>query len=206
MAHLSLQLLGPMQVLLNGQPVNCKYDKVRALLAYLAVEAERPHRREALLGLLWPDLPEAAARNNLRQVLATLRDALGDRTVTPPFLLVDRTEIQFNPAADYLLDVQQFTDLLAACAHHPHRRPETCRICARRLAEAVAIYQGPFLAEFFLADSDAFEAWAIIKREQLQQGMLAALAQLVAYHERRGDHATALRYARRQLQLEPWHE
>ena len=27
---------------------------VKALLVYLAVEADRPHRREALAGLLWP--------------------------------------------------------------------------------------------------------------------------------------------------------
>jgi predicted ATPase/DNA-binding SARP family transcriptional activator len=206
MAHLSLQLLGPLQAMLDGQPVNCKYDKVRALLVYLAVEAERPHRREALLGLLWPDLPEAAARNNLRQVLTTLRDALGDRTAIPPFLLVDRTAVQFNPAADCSLDVKRFTDRLAAAAHHPHRRPENCKICAGHLAQAVEIYGGSFLAQFFLPDSDAFEAWATIKREQLQQGVLAALAHLVLYHERRGDYPAALRYARRQLQLEPWHE
>ena len=36
-------------------------NKVRALLAYLAVEADRPHRREALAGLLWPEQPEAKA-------------------------------------------------------------------------------------------------------------------------------------------------
>jgi predicted ATPase len=206
MAHLSLQVLGALQARLDGQPIDCKYDKVRALLVYLAVEAERPHRREALLGLLWPELPEAAARNNLRQGLAVLRDALGDRTASTPFLLVNRAEVQFNQAADVALDVATFTRLLATCERHPHRRPETCKVCAEQLQQAVALYQGPFLAEFFLADSAPFEAWATIKREQLRQGMLAALAQLALYHERRGQYEVALTYVRRQLELEPWSE
>jgi predicted ATPase/DNA-binding SARP family transcriptional activator len=206
MAHLSLKLLGPMQMTLDGQSVNCKYDKVRALLAYLATEAERPHRREALLGLLWPDLPQVAARNNLRQVLATLRDALGDQMATPPFLLADRVEVQFNPGADFSLDVVVFADLFAACAKHAHRRLENCKACAERFQQMAALYQGPFLTQFFLPDSDAFEAWAVIKREQLHQLMLTALAQLVIYHERRGHYDEALTYARRQLELEPWLE
>ena len=43
------------------------------MLAYLAVESAQPHSREALLGLLWPDLPEADARNNLRVTWSQLR-------------------------------------------------------------------------------------------------------------------------------------
>ena len=42
MARLSIRLLGPDQVVMGGQPVTAfKYDKVRALLAYLAVESEK---------------------------------------------------------------------------------------------------------------------------------------------------------------------
>ena len=41
MARLSIRLLGPFQVTLDGQPVTAfEPDKVRALLAYLAVESE----------------------------------------------------------------------------------------------------------------------------------------------------------------------
>ena len=45
-------------------------EKVRALLFYLVVESECAHSRESLIGLLWPDIPEEAARANLRQALA----------------------------------------------------------------------------------------------------------------------------------------
>ena len=70
MSHLAISLLGSFQVTLDDVPLTSfATDKVRALLAFLAVEANRPHRREALIDLLWPDHPPAAGRNNLRQAL-----------------------------------------------------------------------------------------------------------------------------------------
>ncbi len=207
MARLTLSLLGPWQVTLAGEAVaGFKYDKVRALLAYLAVEADRPHRREALMAMLWPELPEGAARNNLRQVLVTLREAIGDRTIHPSLLLISRSTIQFNLESSYELDVAIFTELLAACRHHSHRNPASCKTCAERRRQAVTLYHGPFLAEFFLPDSTAFEEWALLKREWLQRQMLEALDWLTTYYERRGQYQQARQSAWRQLELEPWRE
>jgi DNA-binding SARP family transcriptional activator len=68
MTRLIISLLGSFQVTLGGSPVtDFATDKARALLAFLAVEADRPHRREALAGLLWPDQPQRKANQNLRQ-------------------------------------------------------------------------------------------------------------------------------------------
>ena len=101
MGCLSLSLLGPIEVCLDGEPATgFRYDKVRALLFYLAVESECAHSREELIGLLWPDLPEEAARTNLRQALASLRGAIGDRSADPPYLLINRENVQWNEAAN----------------------------------------------------------------------------------------------------------
>ena len=101
MTRFALSLLGPVQATLDGQLINhFAYDKVRALLVYLAVEAGTAHARDALAGLLWPELPNAAARTNLRQALTTLRQAVQDSDAHPPVLLVTRETIQFNPACD----------------------------------------------------------------------------------------------------------
>src|SRR5215212_8030402 len=99
MTRLSLALLGSLRITLDGQPVSgFAYNKARALLAYLAVEADRGHHRDALVGLLWPDLPDTAARTNLRVALANLREAIGDATAAPSFLLITRDTIQLNPS------------------------------------------------------------------------------------------------------------
>jgi len=122
MPHLSISLLGPIQVSLDGQAIGgFAYNKARALLAYLAVEADRVHQRDAIVGLLWPEMPDAASRTNLRQVLTSLRDTIGPGDPTAPFLITTRDTLQLNPASDYALDVTRFVALLEACAKHRHR-------------------------------------------------------------------------------------
>ncbi len=112
MPRLSLSLLGPKQILLEDKPVRAfTYHKALALLAYLAIEADVPHSRQELVGLLWPDLPHTAALTNLRQVLADLRQAIADETAAPPFLLITRESIQFNVDSDFQLDITSFLQL-----------------------------------------------------------------------------------------------
>ena len=89
MSHLAISLLGSFRITLDDSPLTTfATDKGRALLAYLAVESGRPHRRETLLDLFWPDRPPAAARNNLRQALYRLRQNLADATNQAPHLQI----------------------------------------------------------------------------------------------------------------------
>jgi len=205
MAHLSISLLGSFQVVLNGEPVTkFKSDKVRALLGYLAVEADMPHPRDFLAGLLWPDHPQAAARNSLRQALHQLRRALGKDA--PSFLLVTRKTVQFNSASNHSLDVAEFSALIRECAGHAHRRRETCRVCVKRLQRAVKLYRGDLLTGFFLKDSAAFEEWALVTREQLARQALSALHSLAEYQALRGNYQLMERVARRQIEIDPFRE
>ena len=207
MTRLMISLLGPLQVALNGEPVTgFATDKARALLAYLAVEADRPHRRDALAGLLWPDQPQRKARQNLRQALSHLRQALGDRDDAVPFLRVSRQTVQFNLESDHWLDVAAFTALAEACRRHRHRRLETCLPCLRRMEKMAQLYRGDFLEQFFLADSDVFEEWALLEREWLRRQAVRVLSHLADYYERRGDYERGRYYAWRQVELEPWRE
>jgi predicted ATPase/DNA-binding SARP family transcriptional activator len=207
MAHLALYLFGPFQATLEGNEVtNFATDKARALLAYLAVEADRPHRRDALAGLLWPDLPQDRARQSLRQTLSRVRQALRDRDPSAPFFLVQQERVQFSATSDSWLDVAAFTTILAACQTHAHRHIGACRPCLDRLQQAAALYRGDLLDQFFLPDSAPFEEWALFKRDWLRQQAMEALAVLATYHERRADYPQAQLYAWRQVELEPWCE
>ncbi len=207
MPRLTISLLGPLRVTLDGEPVTgFATDKARALLAYLAVKVDHPHRRDALAGLLWPDQPQRKARQNLRQALSHLRQALGDQDDAAPFLLTSRETIQFNPTCDHWLDVATFAAQVEDCRGHRHRRLETCLPCLRRMERMVELYRGDFLEQFFLSDSDLFEEWALLKREWLRRKVAQALSLLANYHERRGEYERAREYARRQVALEPWRE
>jgi predicted ATPase/DNA-binding SARP family transcriptional activator len=207
MARLSLFLLGSFQVILDGTPVTeFRSDKTRALLAYLALEAGRPHRRDTLTGLLWPDVPDRAARNSLRQSLHRLRQAIGDTDAPPDFLHVTGESVQFNSAADIWLDVTAFDALLTTVESHFHRRVEVCAPCVTQLREAADLYRGDFLQGFILEDSVAFSEWVAVRREWLHRRALEALFHLAEYHRWRGEYEPASKHARRQLELEPWRE
>lgn len=156
--RLSICLLGPLRITLGGEPItDFATDKAQALLAYLVVEADRPHRRDALAGLLWPDEPEARARHNLRQALSYLRQAIRDRDATVPYLLISRPTIQFNRDSDHWVDVTRFATLAEDCRRHRHRRRESCLTCVDSLEEMADLYRGCFMEQFFLGDTSAFE-------------------------------------------------
>jgi len=203
-ARLSITLFGPLKVTLDGEAVGFESDKVRALLAYLAVESEGPHRREKLAGLLWPDWPERAARNNLRHALAVLRKALRDHALppdgehNPAWLHVTRQTVQFNAASDAWIDVTAFATLLQAS-------PPNLQTL-HRWGEAVELYQGDFLEGFSLPDSPAFEEWSLLTREQMRRQVMDALHRLAEAYGERGEHERALQYAWRQTELDPWRE
>lgn len=220
---LSIRLLGPFQVLLDGHSA-AKFDsdKVRALLAYLAVEANRPHRRQALAGLLWPDSTETAARANLRRALSNLRTVIGDRLTSEPAIIVTRQTIQFAEGRHIWVDVSVFRQLasreLFFAAAEPSsgtvagtvKRPATADGLEgdeiEHLAEAAAAYYGPFLEGFSLSDNFAFEEWLVLKREQLRHQYLTILNKLAAYYEAAEAYELAMHYVRRQVALEPWSE
>jgi predicted ATPase/DNA-binding SARP family transcriptional activator/class 3 adenylate cyclase len=202
MAHLSISLLGPFVVELDGEPAtDLNWNKVRALLAYLAIEADRPHRRETLTGLLWPDWPERSARANLRNALSNLRKAIrdrapsGDRGSAARHLIVTRETVQFDASGDSWVDTTAFDELTSGG-----------EATIDELERAIALYRGPFLDGFSIDDSPRFEDWALGIRERLEQQFSAALHALAGHYERRGDYPGACDVARRRVALAPWQE
>ncbi len=207
MAQLALNLLGPLHITRDGATVVFRSDKERALLAFLVVEADRPHRREALTGLLYPDQAQTQAQSNLRKTLFRLRAALGESAKSSAgLLLITPKTVQFNPASPHTLDVQEFRARVERTRQHKHRRAETCARCAQELEHAAGIYRGEFLAGFTHSGSDLFEEWAVITRERLHQQALDALEQLVAFFLHRREWDALITHARRLLELEPWRE
>jgi DNA-binding SARP family transcriptional activator/predicted ATPase len=199
LANLALSLLGTFQVLLGGQPATgFKSNKVRALLAYLATEADKPHRREVLAGLLWGDMPDQDALSNLRYSLANLRQVIDDRYVKPSYLLINRDTLQFNIQSDAWLDVAHLLELMGD--------GKTVSTDVEKLEQAVDLYQGCFLEGFYVSNSPGFEDWMLLKREQLARKISATLHQMTTIYEQRGEYDKAQSSAWKLLALEPWDE
>ncbi len=208
MAQLTLALLGPFQATVDGRAVTgFPTAKTRALLAYLAVEAGRPHPRATLAALLWPEMPDEAAMNNLRKTLHRLRQALdapapglADR-VAP----ITRQTVQLDVTM-CTVDVVSVRALLEASAAHPHRQLARCAPCLERLAQAAALYQGELLSGLALADAPEFEEWLLLEREVMLQQALRTLSALADAETLRGAYEQAQAYAARQLALDPCRE
>src|SRR5262245_46109581 len=143
---LSVALLGPPRLALDGRPLNVTRRRSRALLYYLAAQ-DAPVSRERLLALFWPDHERAAAQQILRTNLHGLRKTLGAR------LLAEDDALALAPDSD--VDARRFAAQLVA----PGDR-------AADLAEALALYRGDFLSDFSLADAAAFDGWAAAEGER----------------------------------------
>lgn len=205
MPRLVIQLLGPFTVTKDGQPVAFAYDKVRALLAYLAVEGT-PIGRSRLSSLLWPDQPQTAAQDSLRQALSRLRSLIDNRDALPPFLLIERETVQINRASSLKIDLDTFQEALARAAAHHHRSLPSCPTCAALLEKAAQWVRGDFLEDLSLPDSDLFESWATTRRERIKIQALELFNGLAQFYERGGDLDRTQAYAARQIQIDPYHE
>src|SRR5262245_5448883 len=128
---LEITVLGRPQIKLDGRPAaEINANKALALLYYLAATGH-PHSRQALAGLLWTDLPEEAARRNLRVELNRLTNFFD------VYLTRSRDTLGFNRELPYRLDLEIFETVL--------KQPDPT---AEQLRTAIELYQGDFLADF----------------------------------------------------------
>lgn len=193
-AALEIRLFGGLEIRRGDAPISgFVSSKAPALLAYLAVTA-RTHQREALAALLWGEMTDADAKNNLRQTLSNLRK------LVDPHLVITRETVGWNTAVPHTLDVAQFENQL-----HTARGTDLLTHIAA-LQQATALYQGDFLAGFYVRDAPEFEEWMLAQRVRYRELTLHTLHTLAEHHLSRGDYSQAIDSATRLLTLEPWRE
>ncbi|MEZ4714037.1 MAG: BTAD domain-containing putative transcriptional regulator [Caldilineaceae bacterium] len=193
-AKLEIALFGGLRVLVNDELITTFMSaKAPALLAYLA-SAGRVQRRDDLAALLWGELPEADAKNNLRQVLTNLR------RFVEPFLIITRETVAMNAASTYRLDVADFDQRLAAAS----TLPPPAR--AAQWQAAGALYTGDFLSGFFVREAPEFEEWMLAQRAHYRQRALYVLHTLTQYWLNQAEYEAAIHSATRLLALDEWRE
>lgn len=173
--------------------------KAEALFVFLACQP-RPHPRETLATLLWPDNDQGRALANLSVALTSLRKQLG------AFLITDRHTLAFNAGADFELDSAEFQYAITQGRDQQQRSGKLGRTGAAQLTRAVSLYRGDFLAGFNIRNAPDFEAWALLEQERLRQQMINALTDLINFHEQRGQNEDGIRCAQQLLSLDTMQE
>ncbi|HZP81210.1 MAG TPA: BTAD domain-containing putative transcriptional regulator, partial [Chthonomonadaceae bacterium] len=167
-------------------------QKTGVLLAYLAYYSGQPHRREALIEMLWPeDIPEAG-RNSFRVAINALRRAL-ELPDHPEPLLADRTYVQLNPAL-FTTDVAEFSAALQA-----ENQSEEDAEKIKSLSFAVELYHSGLLPDYE-------EAWVEAERQRLENAYLGALRKLTRLLAQARDFDRAIDYAWRAIRIDPLRE
>jgi DNA-binding SARP family transcriptional activator len=188
-----LRLLGPPSLIIAGRPARLHSAKALAFLAYLTLEADAPHSRAKLAGLLWGESPDAQARHSLRQVLYSLRRALGN--LIKDCLVLEEETVVFEPHPDLRVDALEFLTSAAADSKD-----------LDALRRAAQLYQGMLLEGLELSGCPAFDEWLFFQRDTLEQRALGVHQALVDGLLRRGDYREALTFAQRLGKLDPLHE
>lgn len=189
MSRLELTTFGVPHIRIDGRSVEAlSARKAQALLIYLAMTRQQ-HSRQALAGLLWSDMPETKARQNLRVTLTRMREPLEEH------LIIRRRSLLIDDASDSWLDAKEF---------------ESCLVSAtptlNQLQRAADLYRGHFLNDFALRDAPLFEEWVRPLQERYRQMAMEAIYRLARHHTEQKQYTPAITYANRLLLLEPWME
>ena len=175
--------LGPVEVTVDGgePPAELLWRKHLALLVYLARSPRRTRTREHLIGVLWGDRPEPAARHSLREAVHVLRSAAGEAGVATEGEQVRLAEGTVE------LDVERLE----------------ARSGAGDWAGAAALAGGEFLEGFSIPGAQEFEDWLGAERAAWRGRSVEVLGKRAQELARSGHPAEAAALARRALAQDP---
>ncbi len=175
-----LSVLGTAVLQRPGRPTETLERKAAALLAYVAIAGSTP--RATVAGLLWPNVVDARARNNLRQLLHRLR--------TFEDLLEPGGDLRLGAVA---ADVTELQELHAAGR-------------ADAVAERWGMHAPMLLEGHSYDDCPDLAEWVIAERERLLDIVRRSLEVQADRLEAAGDVRRALQLAQRLSALDPLSE
>ena len=180
---LHLRILGGAAVLSSDGALAGAAGRRRAvaLLALVASARDDGLPRDRALALLWPELDSERARNNLKQLVFSLRRAL-----SPDVFAATGSTLRLDPNV-ITADVWAYEKAIAEGA----------------LESAVARYGGPFLDGFSVPGLTEFERWIDTERERLARVHAETLDTLAERATRAGQFEIAAAWRRHLAALDP---
>ena len=197
---LRIQLLGPIVV---WRPDGAQVEgplwrrlKVRALMACLALQSNRPITREQLAELLWPDLPYEAALRNLNTTVYNLRRSLEPELkngADSRFVVYEGGYYRLADTPPHWLDTANFEMQIRRA-----RFAQEAKQAILHYQKALNLYRGDFLADLYQTN-----IWSHGEHERFKQLHLAAMNELGALYEAQGEDAKAKELYLRAMAIDP---
>ena len=175
--------LGTLEVTMDGAepPAQLLWKKNIALLLYLARSPKRRCTREQLIGLLWPDKDDAAARQSMREAIRVVRQCVGEDRLKTTGDVVQLLDGAVE------LDTDQFEKLAQQ----------------RDWAHTTPLINGEFVHGFKVADAAGFEDWLTIERSLWHGRAMDALLRHAEERLDAGDELGADEPLRRAREMDP---
>jgi DNA-binding SARP family transcriptional activator/pimeloyl-ACP methyl ester carboxylesterase len=182
MSQLEFRILGPLEVLLDGAPLDLGTPRQRALLVALLLRHNRVVPTDQLLDELWGEEPSSGARHSLQVHIANLRKAIEPNagrgearvivTKTPGYaIMIDAED----------LDAARFERLAAET--RVLEKSEAARR-ERLLREALGLWRGDALADI------GFDEFAVREAARLAEARIVATEDLIDAELELRRHAT----------------
>ncbi|MBY0288560.1 MAG: FHA domain-containing protein [Mycobacteriaceae bacterium] len=136
-------VLGPLQMTVNAAPVTLGTPKLRAVLAMLVMNRNRPVSTDSLITAAWEEGPPAEARASLHSYISNLRKLVSTAGADPKQVLVNAPPGYRLNAADADCDIGRFVVEKAAGVHAA--AAGRFEEASRHLTDALAEWRGPVL-------------------------------------------------------------
>jgi DNA-binding SARP family transcriptional activator len=173
-SRLEFRVLGPLEVLRNGEPIAITAPKQRTLLALLLLRHNEPVPQDALIDALWNGDVPRTARAAFQNLIYALRQALGSETLERQ----PTGYVLHSPPGT--LDVERFRRLASEARGAPALER------AAKLREALALWHGSAFPELS-GDPSAQPEIARLEEERL-----SALEERIEMDLELGEHAAVI--------------
>lgn len=180
--------LGEAEVYLDGKKVEraqWESRKAKELLYYL-LSVKQGKTKEELLEVLWPEVSVSLSRNTFYNNVYRVRRALYKECLTQK-----DGRYQLNLQGVFWFDLDEFHSLIEEAESSPkgsHKR-------AKLLSDAIRIYRGSFLKDFYAEWSDSISL-------ETEAQYLSCLVKLAGYYASKSQYNRAISLLKRLLEVD----
>ncbi|MCI0820600.1 MAG: tetratricopeptide repeat protein, partial [Chloroflexi bacterium] len=182
---------GHARVEYNGQEITdleWRSEKSREMFFFFLCN-RRGLRKEEIVAVLWPDMPEEKTTSAFHSNMYRLRKALYTDIISK-----ESGRYQLDPGGDFAFDVEQFQAALAAAAD-----PQAADEALKQMERAERLYKGQFAPEFY-------SEWAETLRWQLEEKYMSLLGSLSAAYNEAGEFKKSADICQKIVELDEFNE